>query len=330
MAIGPTGENLIFLISQPRAGSTLLQRILGGHPFVHTVSEPWIMLPALYEMSDHALHREAPYGTATAAIAHRSFVSSLPGGADDYLEGIRRMYVYLYSRALEGSGASRFLDKTPRYYFIIPELQKAFPAASFILLLRNPLAVLDSIGRTWVQGKLWKLAAYRHDLLLAPELLVSGRTLLADRGIVVRYEELIATPEPIVRSLCDRLGLEFRADMLDYRSGPGENWRFGDSTGVRSHARPVAENLDAWATRLEDPQVWRLASDYLAALGRDVLDGLGYDFDGVEARVRARRPTAGRRGTTLPLRALLGDGVGLPLWRRRAIRTALRLKRPFR
>jgi hypothetical protein len=30
--IGPRGENLLFLVSQPRAGSTLLQRMLATHP----------------------------------------------------------------------------------------------------------------------------------------------------------------------------------------------------------------------------------------------------------------------------------------------------------
>lgn len=40
----------MFLISQPRAGSTLLQRILGSHPDIHTVSEPWLMLQPLYAL----------------------------------------------------------------------------------------------------------------------------------------------------------------------------------------------------------------------------------------------------------------------------------------
>jgi len=37
---GDMGENLVFLVSLPRSGSTLLQRILSNHPDVHTVAEP--------------------------------------------------------------------------------------------------------------------------------------------------------------------------------------------------------------------------------------------------------------------------------------------------
>ena len=35
---------LVFLLSLPRSGSTLLQRLLAAHPQVHTVAEPWLML----------------------------------------------------------------------------------------------------------------------------------------------------------------------------------------------------------------------------------------------------------------------------------------------
>jgi hypothetical protein len=36
---------LVFLISLPRAGSTLLQRLLMGHPLVASCGEPWLALP---------------------------------------------------------------------------------------------------------------------------------------------------------------------------------------------------------------------------------------------------------------------------------------------
>jgi len=49
-SIGAQGENMIFLISQPRAGSTLSQRMLGSHPDIYTVSEPWLMLHPLYPL----------------------------------------------------------------------------------------------------------------------------------------------------------------------------------------------------------------------------------------------------------------------------------------
>lgn len=140
MSIGPSGDNLIFLISQPRAGSTLLQRILGSHPDIHTVSEPWIMLHPFYATRADGIETE--YQQRTARVGVGSFIDALPDGRNDHDEGIRRMYAHLYARVLEGSGKSRFLDKTPRYYLVIPDLRRVFPEARFVVLFRNPLAVL--------------------------------------------------------------------------------------------------------------------------------------------------------------------------------------------
>ena len=38
------GHDLIFVISQPRSGSTLLQRLLSGHSWIQTSAETWLML----------------------------------------------------------------------------------------------------------------------------------------------------------------------------------------------------------------------------------------------------------------------------------------------
>jgi hypothetical protein len=45
MSARPTA---IFLLSLPRSGSTLAQRILAAHEGIATTSEPWILLPYGY------------------------------------------------------------------------------------------------------------------------------------------------------------------------------------------------------------------------------------------------------------------------------------------
>lgn len=70
-------NNLIFLISQPRAGSTMLQQMLGSHPDIHT-SEPWLMLHPLYALKSDGY--QAEYDTRLAQEAMGSFVQTLPDG----------------------------------------------------------------------------------------------------------------------------------------------------------------------------------------------------------------------------------------------------------
>src|SRR5713101_1022969 len=147
--ITPLGENLIFIISQPRAGSTLLQRILAGHPRIFATAEPWLMLHPLYALKDCGL--KAEYDATLARSALGDFCEILQGGEEAYVEAIRAMSVSLYNNALRAGGRERFLDKTPRYYFVCEELRRVFPKAKYIFLLRNPLSVLASILATWVK-----------------------------------------------------------------------------------------------------------------------------------------------------------------------------------
>ena len=209
-----SGENLIFLISQPRAGSTLLQRILAGHPEIHATAEPWLMLHPAY-----ALRRQGLWAEYDACLAHEAledFLKVLPRGQETYIEAIGRMYTSLYEGALTGTGKTYLLDNTPRYYFSIPELHRLFPKAKYIILLRNPLAVLASILNTWVKGDWRLLSKFRYDLLAAPQLLLEGIELLANKAIIVHYEELVSMPEEVTRRICLFLNLDFFPNVLEY------------------------------------------------------------------------------------------------------------------
>ena len=121
------------------------------------------MLHPLYALRSSGF--KAEFNEKLASNALTEFFKALPEGSDDYVAGLRRMFGYLYSRALEGSNKSHFLDKTPRYYFIIPELHRVFPEARYIILLRNPLAVLASILDSWTRRNWFSLHRFRHCLL---------------------------------------------------------------------------------------------------------------------------------------------------------------------
>ena len=299
-----TGRNLLFIVSQPRAGSTLLQRILGCHSAIHTTAEPWIMLHPLYALRSTGLSAE--YGASLAHTGLEEFLATIPSGRECYMEGVRRMYSHLYDCALEASGKQYFLDKTPRYYLVAQDLLEVFPEARVILLLRNPLAVLCSILSTWVKRRWLVLGQWEQDLLDAPRLLLQAREALGDRAIVVRYEDLVADPYPQVQRLCERLHLEFLPEMIEYGRSGNPGWKLGDPTGVGQRSRPDASRASGWAKALSDPQVWRLAHDYLELLGPSTLNDLGYDYEGLWEEIQRHRISDLRLLATLPLSWALG------------------------
>lgn len=271
------GQQLIFIISQPRAGSTLLQRILAGHPEIHVTAEPWIMLHPLYALKRNGHSSE--YNATLAKDALDDFLSTTDIGEDTYIKGLRRMASFIYNEALKKSGKTYFLDKTPRYYFIIAELYRTFPKAKFIFLLRNPLAVLSSILTTWVRENWDILADFKYDLLRAPQLIADGVDLLKRKVLVVHYEDLAANPEQTISSLCRYLKIKYYPEMLDYGLNAVPHGRMGDQTNIHKHNKPTSEYVSKWVDQLASPYIRYLSEIYLSILGPELLARLGYSYD---------------------------------------------------
>ena len=285
MIDGFSDVNLIFLISQQRAGSTLLQRMLANHPDVHTTAETWLMLHPVY-----ALRKEGHQAEYNATLAHRAlqdFLDTLEDKEAAYLEGLRRFALHLYGSACDQAGRAYFLDKTPRYYYIIPELARIFPEAKFIILLRNPLAVLSSILSTWVKGHWVLLARYRDDLVEAPARLAAGIELLQDRAAVVHYEHLVSEPAAQVEEICSRLSLDFHPDMLTYGKGDKLKGGMGDPTGINRYQHASTDRVEKWVELGRASQTRHFAQGYLQTLGPDLLSALGYDYAELETKLLA-------------------------------------------
>ena len=297
------GESLIFIMSQPRAGSTLLQRMLGSHPEIHTVSEPWLMLHPFYALRPEGY--QAEYSEILAHIGVQGFLQALPDEQDEYYEGVRRMYTYLYQSALAGTGKRYFLDKTPRYYFVISELYRTFPKAHYIILLRNPVAALCSVLKTRVKKDWLRLYRFKHDLIWAPRLLLKGVELLGEHCVTVNYEQLVKEPQSEVRRICGKLGVDFEPSMIEYGRHSLPHWRSGDQAGVYRHSRPTSQYVEKWIQSLRDPQMWRLTNDYLQLLGQPIVQQMGYRYEELREVMEAHRPHKVRSWLTFSLAWLL-------------------------
>jgi hypothetical protein len=277
--------------------------MLAGHPEIFSTGETWLMLPLVY-MMHHRQDSSAVYRANWAQEALTAFVDSLPAGT--YEQGVREMVSSLYNEAMQGAPERYFLDKTPRYYHIIPQLADIFPQARFILLLRNPLAVLASMVHTWVRESWFNLSEHQYDLLDAPRLLLAGQQRLGDRALTVHYEAMVADPGQVIGAICRYLAIEERPDLADYgQHAPDEKWVFGDPQNVYQRRRPDPDIASRWMQRLAYPQTWRVVRDYLDYLGAETLSRMGYDHAELHEIVRSHRPPLVQRSLTFSLSWLL-------------------------
>lgn len=269
------GHDLIFLISQPRSGSTLLQRVLAGHPDIQTSAETWMMLHPVYSQRKQGIETE--FNSRWRREAMEEFLQNYTDGPGVYDDAIRAYAKVVYGNALSRGGKRLFLDKTPRYFFIIEELYRLFPEAKFVFLLRNPLAVLASELTTYVKGD-WKILGwFAPDLIDAPAMIEQGIRTVGNRGFTLRYEDFVADPERHAKALCDYLEIDLQPTMVDYSATPAPKGSMNDPVGVHRHSRPTADSAETWKKLANDPQERHFALAMLDGIGRDTLTKLGYD-----------------------------------------------------
>jgi len=265
---------LIFLFSLPRSGSTILQRLLAAHSKISTVSEPWLLLPFSYALKPAGLFSEYDHGTCYKAIS--DFVQQLPNKENDYNHALFDFVQTLYKKSC-GPEASYFLDKTPRYYLIIPEIAKIFPNAKFIFLFRNPLQIMASHIETWTKGKL-RLERYYMDLYRGPKLLAEGYKNLEEKSIKVHFDDLIKNTDKTLKNILDYLDLEYDSSLIENFTKVKLEGQLGDKEGYVKYDQVEPKPLEKWKAVFATRYRKQFAKKYISKFSQSELKIFGYDF----------------------------------------------------
>jgi hypothetical protein len=265
----------LFIFSLPRSGSTLLQRILGAHKDIATVTETHILLPLLYALKTKGIYAE--YRHEMIVMALEDFCGELPNGVDDYYSEVGNFATNLYKRVAK-SGAKYFLDKTPAYNLVIDEIIRLFPHAKFIFLWRNPLSVVASCIESWGRGR-WNLYNSKLDLFEGMANFIGAYQRHQDRVCAVRYEDLLTSPEHELKRLFQYLQLEPDPTVLTRFSAVNLAGRITDLTGTKRYKSISLEPLQKWRPTLSNSVRKLWCRRYLKWIGTERLATMGYDLD---------------------------------------------------
>jgi protein-tyrosine sulfotransferase len=271
--VSNSGANLVFLLSTPRAGSTLLGAILANHSSLHCPNEPWLLLN-LYGLFDGKPHATGSPNENLATVALRELVSE-----KQFCHAARAFALSVYNQKLQQQRKQVFIDKTPRYYQVLSFVDQLFPEAKKIWLLRNPLDVAASYAATW-QVPVAELVGEQ----LSPnslDLTIGLRNYLRYfRGqrntFEIRYEDIVANTAESLEQLCAFLEVPYEAGLEDYdRGDPGfsamKDQLMGDKN-IFSHRRPHAQSIDKWKQHFALEDLQRIVN----VLGAKSLERMGY------------------------------------------------------
>lgn len=183
----------VFLLSSVRSGSTLLRVVLNSHPQVCAPHEMH-----LRRVKVNISHPNADAGMTALGLSARD------------LENL--VWDRVLHLQLQLTGKSVIVDKTPQNTFDWQRLLRAWPDARYLVLLRHPVDVYDSIRRAW--GKSGSEDAHYALTTKYARALAEAREQLPN--LTVRYEDFVADPAKGSRDICEYLGVEWDESMLRY------------------------------------------------------------------------------------------------------------------
>ena len=289
-----------FVVGVGRSGTTLLRLMLDAHPQLAIPPETHF-LPALIELfadgtpsaddlvaavKSHSGWRD--FGLDESQL-QAIFGASAEGGVASAIRAFYAAYAARHSK-------SRWGDKTPVYIESIAVIGAALgDQARFIHLIRDGRDVAVSRGARAVRrGR--EATPAREEAETWRRRIEGARTQAAAVGhyLELRYEDLIADPEPALRAACEFAELRFDPAMLTYHMSarerlselsdlPGKGGRVRrGSERIAAHALtsepPRADRAERWRTELTRESVAEyeeVAGDLLVELGYPLLKGSG-------------------------------------------------------
>lgn len=256
-------ERPFFIVGTGRSGTTLMRAMLSAHSRVSVTPEtnfvstwarlyPWLDL----RRDDHLTWFWRRYA-ASRPFRHMD----LDGNA--ILEKVRRdpdrrSYRGVFATLLEAWGAregvERIGEKTPPHHAHAQQLFDWFPDATIVWMVRDPRASIASYLKTpWAR---WSVAVHAEEWASSA---VRASSWPAERVEIVRYEDLVADPEPVLRRVVRLIGEDFEPAMLEHHRADAvttqnyDGWVKGHIEKVR---KPVnTSSIDRWRGELAPDQV---------------------------------------------------------------------------
>ena len=180
-----SGPRPIFVLGQPRSGTTLIEVMLSAHPDIKTAGEQAI----LGRLAEPFIHSDQPFDRAAADELGQTYRRLLPG--------------------LDGDVAG-VIDKMPANYALIGFILRALPNAIILNTVRDPRDVAWSMWRTWFPNTplnyTFDMSAMAHEANLYARYMAHWKALAPGRIHDVFYEDLVTDVEAHSKSLaklCD-------------------------------------------------------------------------------------------------------------------------------
>jgi hypothetical protein len=253
------GHGPIFIIGAMGSGSTLLRLILDSHDNIGIPQETGFMRA-------YNAHQYIPF-----KWSGRNWAQRMGWSREELDQELAAFYDRIFRRYAEMHGKSRWGDKTPFHTWHVDDMARVFPEAAFIAIVRHPGGCVGSNVSRWGQTIRHAVTHYgRYNMEISRLAAVHG-----DRFAVVRYEDLVLRPEPLLRELLDWLGEPWSPSVLEHHAVQSKRGGRRKVEGRSLVDDPIdVSRVSKWTTtmRVRDRAVLRRRLSRLGAF-------YGYEID---------------------------------------------------
>lgn len=193
-------DNIIFILTSPRSGSTLIEQILATAPSITPTGEHMLMRLATLQLGS----MEPP--DMQRALNYKN--SDWRKMAQTYLSALRQRF---------GAGKT-YTDKSATNYWYAGVIRIMFPAVKLVWAKRDPRDVVWSCFRSRISANLWaqSLDDCVGAILAQDRLSEHWAEIYGDDLIETPYEELVTDPDKTTSDLFARLDKERPDDWENF------------------------------------------------------------------------------------------------------------------
>lgn len=306
----------LFVLGVRRSGTTLLRVVLDRHSRLAIPDESYF-IPQLAERHRGPVDPGAFLDDLRRLPAIRDWEVPLDEVRRRLRPGMATgaAIAAVYEAYAAACGKERWGDKTPLYMQHLGLLERLFPDARYVHLVRDGrdaalsfLAMPEGIvTKTWAHptSVAGFACQWRSEVAAARRL---GARVGPARYLEVRYETFVAEPESSLGRICEFAGLEPEPQMLDYAG------RVDVSTKPHQQSllRPPTPGLRDWRTEMAPADV-----AVFEAVAGDLLEELGYERAAGGPTTRGRLALVSYSARAWAWRAASRALRRSPLWRRR-------------
>jgi hypothetical protein len=252
----------VFIVGMARSGTTLLSEILNTHSKIAVSPETHYFCKYWLNSERHSLKRRIILTKKFLASSEfkqfgftaeeeneikHEILEALKGGQKEILSNILTHYRLKKNKP-------NWAEKTTAHLMHIPEIADLFPASKFICITRDPRDVCLSLkkvpfnpGSPISIARRWKRYAKRTSMY---------RDAYKDIFLELKYEEFVEYPEPVIKSICGFLRIDYESDMIGSSRVPGTFSKDQECWKIKAAGPIDKNNFGKWKKEMRAAEIY--------------------------------------------------------------------------